>query len=587
LALNLVFEGDVDGDRESLVELVREIVSAYPGTVLSGVPVVRADAGALTRSEIVKFVPITVMAISVFLILVFREVRSLLAPLIVGAIGVVVCLGIMSAMGVSLSFSTSVLPSVILALACAYTMHFLNASRGADCHDEMADRLAPVAKPVILSGTTTALGFLAMSTTEISLISDLATFGALGVIVVTFAAVTAGPSVLSIFPLRPKGSVEFLAYLSQVLAPEVVEFSSRRRREIISVWLLIILAIALGLPKLHVASDVITWFPRDGQLRTSYEEIRQRLSGITPVNILVEVPEGRVVTTPELIHAIGRFSSALEAHPSVGKSLSVAEPISLVHRELAGWNVSELPTTQELINQYLLLLDGVEQMDDVVTKDRTSANILLRLNENSSSEISAVAEWAQEWWEENGSRDASISVTGIMYEFGRAQDAIALGGLVGLVIALITIGGLIALFFRDVFLSTAALLANVIPVGAILGAVGWLGIPLDAATVCVASLSLGIAVDDTIHVISEFRSNTLVGREPIDALRSTFCVVFPALVITTGSVLIGFGVLVGSEISLVRNLGLMMSVAVVLCLIADSTLLVAVLSLKRRQSTRN
>jgi len=111
---------------------------------------------------------------------------------------------------------------------------------------------------------------------------------------------------------------------------------------------------------------------------------------------------------------------------------------------------------------------------------------------------------------------------------------------------------------------------------------GLAGVALDAATVCLGSLALGIAVDDTIHVVTAYRDGIALGCKPIEALDRCFERVLPALALTTVIIATGFGVLALSEFTLIRNLGLMTSGLVALCLLADVTLLPALLVAERR-----
>jgi predicted RND superfamily exporter protein len=582
LALNLVFDRDVDGDREAAVKIVRSVLLDYPGAVISGVPVVRADAGIRTRNEIMIFIPATVLLIGLVVFSVFGRIQAILVPLVVGGVSTVACMGIMAALGVTLSFSTAILPSVILALACAYTMHFLSAARGCEGRSDLSRALNSVARPVVLSGVTTALGFLAMSISRIGLIRDLATYGALGALLVSLASVTLAPAFLGMFPLPPMTRFDISRRISEVWAPILVGVIIRNRRAVVGCWVVSLLLVGIGGFRLHVSSDVILWFPQDGQLRTSYETIRSRLSGITPLNVLIESENDLPVTTPEALKVIDSLAAAIQQKENVGKVLSVADPLRLLHREIANPLEGALPEDQRLIDQYLLLLDGVDQMSDVLTSDHKSANILVRADNNSSAEIASLARSIETWWLANGIPGYSASPTGIMYEFGRAQDEIAYGGIVGLVLAVIAIGCVLILFFRDVSIAAIALVANGVPIGILFGLVGWLGVPLDAATVCVASLSIGIAVDDTIHVVSGFQESQNSGESREASLDRCLRTVLPALLFTTVTISIGFGVLGISDFSLVRNLGLMMAGAAVLCLLSDVILLPALLASRPR-----
>jgi predicted RND superfamily exporter protein len=126
----------------------------------------------------------------------------------------------------------------------------------------------------------------------------------------------------------------------------------------------------------------------------------------------------------------------------------------------------------------------------------------------------------------------------------------------------------------------------VIPLGIAFGFMGLVGLPLDAATVCMGSLALGIAVDDTIHVVTRYGEEQRRGASPEQALGRCFGRVLPALVFTTVTIGAGFLVLGISQFTLIRNLGLVTAALVVLCLVADATLLPALL-LGRREPERD
>jgi predicted RND superfamily exporter protein len=348
--------------------------------------------------------------------------------------------------------------------------------------------------------------------------------------------------------------------------------------------------VGVGVFRLTVSSDVILWFPPDSELRLSYDNIRERFSGITPVNVFVEADQTQSVTTPRVLAAIDALAEDLRNHPSVGKVLSVADPLRMLQREFADDGLDVLPDSQPVIDQYLLILDGVEEMEDVLATDRRSANILLRVDNNSSAEIVDLAKWVTDWWSRNGIPGYRATATGIMHEFGRAQHEIAIGGLWGVSIALAAIGVVLVVFFRTPSLAGIALLANAAPICILFGLLGWVGIPLDAGTVCVASLALGIAVDDTIHVVSAYSEESGKDARLRWSLEQSFMRVLPALLFTTITISLGFGVLGVSDFVLVRNLGILMTAAACLCLISDTLLLPALLVLngtKRRQAIRS
>jgi predicted RND superfamily exporter protein len=154
------------------------------------------------------------------------------------------------------------------------------------------------------------------------------------------------------------------------------------------------------------------------------------------------------------------------------------------------------------------------------------------------------------------------------------------------VIAFGVLGVILLASLRSFRTALGALAPNLLPLAATYGFMGLAGIPLDAATVCVGCIALGIAVDDTIHIITGFGDRRAAGLEPEDALQDTFRRVLPPVVFTTVAIGAGFAVLGISQFTLVHNFGLVTTAMVVICLLADLTLLPAILITMERLRSR-
>jgi hypothetical protein len=349
------------------------------------------------------------------------------------------------------------------------------------------------------------------------------------------------------------------------------------RRKIIAIWIGILGVFSVGIYRLDVETDIVLWFSKQTVIRRSYEAVRERLSGITPVNVVIASRDGGSVVSPEVLAAIDGLAEYLESLPAVGKSFSVADPLIQIHDGFGSGSGDRLPQDANLISQYLMLLSSFDLVGDVLTVDREGANIVLRLDVNGSRRIVDIEARVNSWWGEYGPPNFSATTTGIMFEFGRAEEEIAYGQVRGLGLALAAIATILFLIFREVRIAVSALIPNLIPLVVGYGFMGIAGIPLDAATICIGSLALGIAVDDTIHVTSEFASRKKSGLTDRDALAGSLQRVLPPVVFSTCAVGVGFGVIGLSDFSLIRNLGLVTSGMVVICLLADLTLLPALL----------
>jgi predicted RND superfamily exporter protein len=220
---------------------------------------------------------------------------------------------------------------------------------------------------------------------------------------------------------------------------------------------------------------------------------------------------------------------------------------------------------------------------DLVTPDRAGANIVLRADTNGSRELLEVAGKAEAWWQAQGLPGVEVRCTGLMFEYARIEEAIAWGQIQGLTLALLAIGVVLFVVFRTPHLVGVALVPNVLPLVILYGVMGWLGIPLDGATACVGSVALGIAVDDTVHLASHFRAARVRGLPPEAGLGASLRRVIAPGVYTTGLVSLGFAVRARSSFQPIRNLGIIFVCVLVICLLADTMLLPALLLYGRKR----
>jgi hypothetical protein len=570
-AINVFLDGDVDGERDLAVVRVDRLLAGRDAWV-SGVPVFRTEVNTRTGAELAAFLPLTLALVGLALRAAYGSLRAAGVGLVAAGAGTWVALGAMGATRRPLSLSTVVLPSILLAVGCAYVIHLLAVSRGVADPAALEDALARVAWPIALSGLTTVMGFLAMATVRVDAIRALATFGALGVFCVLAASLTLAPACLRLRPLGA-GRVRLEAWLRGELRERLLRLVLGRPRAVLLAWTAAVALLGAGLARLDVETDIILWFPRGSDVREAYEAIRERLSGITPMNVLVESRDGTPVSDPRALAAIDALASYLEGRPEIGRALSVADPLRQLHAGFTGRPDAGLPGSRELVEQYLLLLSSVDRLADVIHPDRASANVLLRVDVNGSRHLLALARDVERWWAEHGAEGFTARTTGIMYEFARAEEEIAWGQLRGLWLAFLAVGAVILAVFRSPWPVFAALLPNLVPLVVAYGAMGFLRIPLDAATVCVGSVALGIAVDDTIHVATGYRDERALGLGPREALDATFARVLPPVVLTTVAITLGFAVLGASEFTLIRHFGLVTAGLMVLCLLADLLLL--------------
>lgn len=581
-AVNLVLDRGAEAKHAELISQLQEI-AAPMGGVISGVPVFRVAANESTRAEIVAFAPLTAGLIAAFLYYLFASARVVLIGLVPGLGGSYLMIAAMGLLGAPLSITTMILPSIVLAIGCAFSMHLIAAAnqseaRNGDVHRSrmLESALGLVALPVALSGLTTVVGLISMTVVKIDAVRDTGGYGALGVFTVTAMSLTLLPAALAMHR-GPTPPTRGFAWVRKNVSRRLATGIAMRTGPVIGAWVVGTSLVGAGALRIEIETDATRWFPVGNPVRDSYESIRSTLSGISPMNVVIRAPEGHSVLEPEFLSAIDGLSRQLESSGEVGKTLSVADPLRQIHGAMIGDRSQPLPADAVSAEQYMLLLESVDSISDLVTADRASANLMIRADDNGSARLERIADEVDRWWNENGPPSSHAITTGIMYEFARAENEIAYGQLRGLAVAVGVISAVLFAIFRWPRLALVALAPNALPLVLVFGLLGCLGVPLDAGTVLIGGLAIGIAVDDTIHIASRFHDHLAAGHSNTHALEKTYDEVLPPILSTTAMISIAFLVLGFSQFTITRNLGLLTSGIMMVCLLADITLLPALL----------
>jgi predicted RND superfamily exporter protein len=465
---------------------------------VSGVPIFRAETGQFTRREVRRFVPITVLIIALLLTAFFRSAKAVSLALAIGGIGATVVLGAMGALGVSLSLTAAILPSILIAIGCANATHLLAEVDQEARDDRLVIGVLEVARPITMASAVTALAFLSGALVPIEAVRVIAAFGALGALVLALATIHLGSAVLQLQTIDRTDHRSSPAF--STLSRSLAHLATTKPRLVVASWVALLTFVGAGVTGVSLETDVTKWFPRDGEVRRSYEAISERLAGISPLSVVVEAHDKRTVTEPELLRAIDALTRHLEDLPDVGRALSITSLVRDIHRGLSSGSAETLPSSVALIEQYLLLLESSDEVREFISDDRKLASISVRSNNNGSERLLAISAEAERWWSRNGPSESSARTTGIMFEFARAEREITTGQLSGLGLDCVALAALYLLIFRSVRLTLTALVPTVATVLSTFGVLGWAGAALDAGTVFVGTLAIGVTVDETVHL---------------------------------------------------------------------------------------
>jgi len=583
----------VDGIDEALLPLRNRDWDVY----MVGHPVLHVKMEEVTNREAVKTFPIALVFSVVVLMLLFRSVKATLVCLLCMTVTVLLTIGFMGWVGVGLSMVTSSLPMVLWVLALANLIHILrryeeDRSNGASIESDIASALRQTALPCAIAMVTTAVGFLSLLAATMQPIRELGLFAAIGLIISLVVSLSLGPFLVEKLRVPGLGSrVE----KQRIWILAVIRFSLKYRRVTCLMTLLFFILSLSLLPRIVLESNVLTFLPDDSDTVRAFSFVSEHLTGLYSLEAMVRVPQGWLDETTWTVLEGLQDQFQLLGEKGLGDLSAVATVISPLNllKKLNQWDFGSdplayrLPETEDDAKRLLNLLDedGLREVGRLVSEDGKLLRFSILIRDTDSARFLNVARQAQALL--NGlPSPMSGSATGIVLQMAEMQISLVETQARSLVLAFLSVFLCILIGLRSWRLTLVSVLPNLLPILCTFGVMSLCGITLNPATVMVASISLGIAVDDAVHVLNAYQQFRAHNMSPKDAVREALLKVAPAITMTTVTACIGFFAMSRSAFAPVRYFGMLAGTSMILALAGNLFLVPAILTMGRDSSRK-
>jgi predicted RND superfamily exporter protein len=337
-----------------------------------------------------------------------------------------------------------------------------------------------------------------------------------------------------------------------------------------------------------VETNLLEFFTPGHKTRVATEHIQEKLAGTGSLDIVFTSSEPEGLATPANLRMIRNFQVWAESQPEVDKSQSFADFVEEMHwafnAQRAGYRT--IPDNADLISQYLFIYDGTD-LYDFVDENFQLTRVSLAINVHGASDINSFMARLRQQLETNSPPDLQWEIAGISRMFADQVDLLVKGQVESIVAALVIIFLLMVVQWRSFKDAVICMIPNLSPILLIFILMGAFNIWLDVATAMIASVAVGIAIDDTIHVYHGFIHRVRRGVNPTVALARTYRQAGRAIMTTTVILCAQFLVLATSNFIPVRNFGLLTSIGLAAALIFDLFLLPAILILVYRPHAKS
>ena len=583
---------------------IRDLIKKYGESAkihLGGIPMIADDMMSFIKSDIIVFGIGVFVFIVLTLWLIFRNIKWVLMPLLGCSTSVIIMIGLLGLIGWKVTVISSNFIALMLILNMAMNIHvtvrFLQLKKEfpqLSKENAVLEASKKMMLPILYTVLTTICAFLSLIFSDIKPIIDFGWMMTLGLTVSLIVTFILLPTLLNIFAAENEIKIKSTekSFVTSILA----SIAKKNTKLILTITIFVILASIIGISKLQVENSFINYFDKKTEIYKGMKKIDEQLGGTTPLNIILKFPtkskkienddefsewdedienneeKSKYWFTRDKMDKILKVHDYLDSLPEVGKVLSfgsilrVAEDLN--NKELQSLEIavlySKIPgeIKKEIVSPYISV-EKDEARISVRIKDSLKNlrrnDLINKINKDLSSKL--------------GFEKDEYKLAGVLILFNNLLQSLFKSQILTLGIVMLGIFAMFFILFRNITLSLIGIVPNFIAAFFILGIIGLMGIPLDMMTITIAAITIGIAVDNSIHYIYRFREEYDKIKDYNKTLDRCHNTVGIAILNTSITIVFGFSILVLSNFIPTIYFGVFTGIAMLLAMISVLTLL--------------
>ncbi len=566
-------------ERTESAEAARAILRQHtqPGVevFMTGFSPLAADMLTTLNRDLVHFLWLTPILILMCLAWAFRTWRGAWVPSVLIGVSVLWTLGLLARGGGTMNVCTILLPTLIAINALSYVIHWLNAyhescARGQDHHRILLRTWVQLTPALLMAAFTTAIGFGSQVFSELHSLRELGLYSALGIGISVLLCVTLVPALLSglRLPTRTVHRHGTVRWLRKVLW-QVAGVVNRDTWKIPVVLTLLVVLAWVGIRRIRAESQLSWHLPASAPSVQGLRLAEEQLAGFYVLELVLEGAPG-TFREPWAWREMEELRHHVSSLARVNTVLS-AQDLFREGAQMRGWSAA-LPETVAQISEVRLLYSAAGQdriWNSFVASDGSAARVAVRIENSTTEDHLLLMEQIEEFAGKNLDSRISLHATGVIQLFAIKFHALIRSLLQSFAVAFVFIAVVLSIQLRSWKAGLCAMIPNVLPIVLGFGLMGFLDIPLSVSTVMIASVGIGIAVDDTIHFLLRYRKEWHVVKNSRFAVRRTLLGTGRAMVYSSVGLALGFSILLFSNFRPNREFGLLTAFIMGVALVAD------------------
>ena len=581
---------------------IRDVIKSYEniGKIhLGGIPMIADDMMSFIKNDIIVFGIGVFLFIIATLWFVFKKLIWIIVPISSCFFSVIIMMGLLGLLGWKVTVISSNFIALMLILTMAMNIHistrFLQLRENHPNMNILELITLTTGKmfwPILYTVLTTIIAFLSLIFSEIKPIIDFGWMMTLGLITSFIITFTLLPTLISFVP---KENISLKEYKNSLITSFFSKISQNNHKIIFIITGIIIILSLIGISRLEVENSFINYFSKKTEIYKGMKLIDEKLGGTTPLEIILKFPKKeksktdddefedwedenendneKYWFTKDKVDKISSVHNYLDSLPQVGKVLSFSSIIDVAtllnnNKPLGtlemGVLYSKIPESikTEIIDPYISIKDNEARINLRIIdsqEDLRRNELIKKINYDLKNEI--------------GLDENEFKLAGVLILFNNLLQSLFKSQILTLGLVMIGIFAMFVILFKNIKLSLIGVVPNFIAAFFILGIIGLLGIPLDMMTITIAAITIGIAVDNSIHYIYRFKEEFNNSNDYNKTLNLCHSTVGKAILNTSITIVFGFSILVLSKFIPTIYFGIFTGLAMLLAMISVLTLL--------------
>ncbi len=584
---------------------IRDVINKYGESAkihLGGIPMIADDMMGFIKSDIVVFGVGVFIFIIITLWIIFKDIKWVVMPLLGCATSVIVMIGLLGLIGWKVTVISSNFIALMLILNMAMNIHitvrFLQIKKEFPqfTKDEAVfEASKKMMLPILYTVLTTICAFLSLVFSGIKPIIDFGWMMTLGLIVSLLITFLLLPSLINL--LSSNSEKELKNTEKSIITTALGSFAKKGEIIIFGLTSLVIVFSIFGISKLEVENSFINYFDKETEIYKGMKKIDDELGGTTPLNIILKFPVKKIKASKETdefdewdeetesnedkakywftrdkMNKIIKVHNYLETLPEIGKVLSFGS-ILRVAEDLNNKQLQSL----EIAVLYSKIPDTIKKeiVSPYISVEKDEARISLRIKDSLENlrRNDLINKINSELYTKLGLEKDEYKLAGVLILFNNLLQSLFKSQILTLGFVILGIFIMFFILFRNIIISCIGVVPNFIAAFFILGIIGFLEIPLDMMTITIAAITIGIAVDNSIHYIFRFKEEFQKINDYNKTLDRCHNTVGIAILNTSITIVFGFSILVLSNFIPTIYFGVFTGIAMLLALISVLTLL--------------